>query len=56
MTHSARSVLGDLERRRIRVGHDLRQPVMIAQIDEQHAAVIADAMHPAGEAHGLADV
>ncbi len=29
---------------------------MVAQIDEQHAAVIAHAMHPAGQPHGLADV
>ena len=29
---------------------------MVAQIDEQHAAMIAHAMHPAGEPHGLADV
>src|ERR1043165_7735566 len=29
---------------------------MIAQVDEQHAAVIAHAMHPSGEPHGLADV
>jgi putative IMPACT (imprinted ancient) family translation regulator len=29
---------------------------VVAQIDEQHAAVIAHAMHPAGEPHGLADV
>ena len=48
--------LGALEGRRIRVGHDLRQAVMVAQIDEQHAAVIAHTMHPAGEPHGLADV
>ncbi len=29
---------------------------MVAQVDEQQAAVIAHAMHPAGKAHGLADV
>ena len=28
---------------------------MVAQVDEQHAAVVADAVAPAGEAHGLAD-
>ena len=44
------------QRRRIRVRDDLRQPIMIAQIDEQHAAMIALAMHPAGQADGLADV
>jgi hypothetical protein len=29
---------------------------MIAQIDEQHAAMIALAMHPAGQLHLLADM
>ena len=29
---------------------------MVAQIDEQHAAVVADAMAPAGQPHVLADV
>ena len=29
---------------------------MVTQVDEQHAAVIADAMTPAGEAHLVADV
>ena len=36
-----------LEGRRLRVGDDLRQPVMVAEIDEQQPAVIAQAMHPA---------
>ena len=31
-----------------RVGNDLREPVMVAQIDEQHSAVIANALAPAG--------
>ena len=29
---------------------------MVAQVDEQHAAVVADAMAPAGQPHLLADV
>jgi hypothetical protein len=37
-----------LERRRIRVGNALRQAVMIAQIDEQNTAMVANAMAPAG--------
>src|SRR5581483_6942871 len=49
-------LLGKLERRRIRIDHALRQPVMVAQIDEQHAAMVADAVTPAREANDLADV
>jgi hypothetical protein len=29
---------------------------MVAQVDEQHAAMVADAMAPAGKAGGLPDV
>ncbi|MGZ9102552.1 MAG: hypothetical protein ACXW3Y_06525 [Rhodoplanes sp.] len=29
---------------------------MVAQIDEQHAAMVADAVAPAGEAHVLPDI
>ena len=29
---------------------------MVAQIDEQHAAMVADAVAPAGKPHVLADV
>ena len=49
-------LLGLRESRRIRIDHALRQSVMVAQIDEQHAAVVADAVAPAGEARLLADV
>jgi hypothetical protein len=28
---------------------------MVAQVDEEHAAMVADAVAPAGEAHALAD-
>ena len=37
------------EGRRIRIDHALGQAVMVAQIDEQQAAVVADAMAPAGK-------
>ena len=45
-----------LERRRIRVGHALRDAVMVAQVDEQDAAMVANAMDPAREANDLADI
>ena len=37
---------------RIRIDDALREPIMIAQIDEQQPAVVADAMAPAGEPDG----
>jgi hypothetical protein len=37
-------------------GDDLGEAVMVAQIDEQHAAMIALAMHPARQFHPRADV
>ena len=48
--------LGQLEGRAVGVGHHLREAVMVAQVDEQHAAMVADAVAPAGQPHGLADV
>ena len=48
--------LGVREGRRIRVHHHLRHAVMVAQVDEENAPVVADAMAPAGEADILADV
>ena len=45
-----------LEGRRMRVGHGLGQAVMVAEIDEQQPAMIAQAMHPARQSHGLADI
>jgi hypothetical protein len=45
-----------LESRRIRIRHDLRQPVMVAQVDEQQAAMIANAMHPARNTDIGADI
>ena len=49
-------LLGILEGRAVGIGHDLREAVMVAQVDEQHAAMVADAMAPAREPDGLADV
>ena len=46
--------LGRLEGGRVRIGHDLRDAVMVAQVDEQHAAMIAHPMHPARQAGGVA--
>ena len=46
----------NLEGRAVGIGHDLREAVMVAQIDEQHAAVVADAVAPARQPHDLADV
>jgi hypothetical protein len=48
--------LGQLERLGIGVDDQLGQPVMVAQVDEQQPAVIADAMHPATEPHIIAHV
>src|SRR5262249_2151504 len=49
-------LLGVLETGRIGVRHHLRDAVMIAQVDEQHSAMVADAVAPAGKPHLLADV
>src|SRR5262249_47463969 len=49
-------LLGCFERRRIRVHHHLGDAVVVAQVDEQHAAMVADAMAPAREANLPADV
>ena len=49
-------LFGILEGRAIRVGHYLRHPVMVAQVDEQQPAVVANAVAPAGQAHILAHI
>ena len=49
-------LLGHRERRGVRVRNALRQAVMIAQVDEQHAAMVADAVAPAGQPGDLIDV
>ena len=38
-----------------RVEHQLQEPGAVAQVDEDHAAVVAAAVHPAGHADALAD-
>ena len=48
--------LGGLERGAVGIGHDLRDAVVVAQIDEQQPAVVAHAVHPARQPHRLADV
>ena len=48
--------LGQLECLAVGVGHDLREPIVVPQIDEQHAAMVADAVAPAREPHGRADI
>ncbi len=44
------------EDRRIGIGHALGDAVMVAQVDEQEAAMVADAMAPAGQPHVPADI
>ena len=39
---------------RVRIEDDLEQPRAIAQVDEDHAAVVAATMHPAGRLDGAA--
>src|SRR4030095_5586655 len=48
--------LGGLEQRARAVEHALRDPVVVAQIDEEQIAVIALAMQPAGEPNRLPGV
>ena len=44
------------ERGAVAVGHDLGHAVVITQVHEQDAAVIALAVHPARQADGLANI
>ena len=39
--------LGELECLTVGIGNDLREPIVIAQIDEQDPTMVADAMAPA---------
>ncbi len=55
-THSERSFSADLEGGAVGVGDDLGQAVVVAQVDEQHAAMVADAVHPARKARNAADI
>ena len=56
MTLSSLHGLGGLERLGVGREHDLRDAVVIAQVDEQQIAVVALAMDPAGDTDVLADV
>jgi len=48
--------LGGLEGGRVGIDDDLGQAVVVAQVDEQQAAVVAHPVDPAGKARGRADV
>ncbi len=48
--------LGKLESLAVRIGYDLREPIMVAQINEQHAAMVANAMTPSGQSNGRTNV
>ena len=48
--------LGQLESLAVRVGNDLGQPIVVAQVNKKNAAVIADAMTPARKPHDFADI
>ena len=39
----------------VRVEHDLQQALAVAQVDEDHPAVVAPAVHPAGDRDLLAE-
>ena len=43
-------------RRAVSIGHNLRDAIMIAEIDEQQIAMIALAVNPARQADSFADV
>ena len=43
-------------RRTVGIGHNLRDAIMIAQIDEQEIAVVALAVNPARQAGSFADM
>ena len=56
ITHSERTVSAGPKAGESGSDHALRDAVMVAQVDEQHAAVVADAVAPAGQAGDLADI
>src|SRR3546814_8958238 len=49
-------LLDFLEGRVLDVGDALRDAVVVAQVDEHQLAVVAAAVDPDGQAHGLADM
>jgi hypothetical protein len=56
ITHSGPHPLDRAEGRAVAVAEHLRHAVMVAQVDEEHPAVVADPMHPARKAHRLPHV
>ena len=48
--------LGGLEGRGIRIGDNLGHAIVVAQVDEEQAAMVADAMDPAGQADIGSDI
>jgi hypothetical protein len=53
MHHSDRTFSTSREDRAVGVGQHLRDAVVVAQVDEQDAAVVAHPVHPPGQTHGL---
>ena len=49
-------LLGILEGRAVGIDHHLGQAVMVAQVDKQQTAMVADAVDPAGQPYGRADI
>ena len=47
---------GGRKSRRIRIGDDLGQTVMVSQIDEQQTAMVAHTVYPAGQPDGFVDM
>ena len=48
--------LGQFEGRAVGIGDDLGHAVVVAQVDEEDAAMVADTVNPAGETNGGADI
>jgi hypothetical protein len=56
MHHSERTFLDLVKDRAVGIAEHLRHAVVVAQVDEEHAAMVADAVHPARQADGVAHV
>ena len=53
----AAQLVGDGERlRRVGIAHDLHEAFAVAQVDEDDAAVVAPAVHPAVQRDGLSEM
>ncbi len=52
---ASRAIGGRERRRPVRIADHLRQPVAVAQVDEDHAAVVAAPVRPAAQGHRAAD-